>query len=123
MFSWIPLVGPILQGLFSTASAIYSKFADTKIATIQAEVTDAQTAAQIIQTTNDDIGIRILRDLALVFPVVWSAIIGWDTIAAGHWNGWIWVVPNYPDSVQYIPYGAFVFLFGLLGFKIWKGRL
>jgi hypothetical protein len=123
MFSWIPLIGPILQGLFSTGASIYATFKSTEVEEIKAGVTDAQTAAQIIQTTNDDIGLRILRDAALVFPVFWSAIIGWDTIYAGHWNGWAWVVPDYPDNVKYIPYGAFAFLFGLLGFKIWKGKL
>jgi len=111
-----------LQGLFSTASSIYSTFKSTQVEQIKAGVTDAQTAAQIIRDTNDDIGLRILRDAALVFPVIWSAIIGWDTVIAGHWDGWMWVVPNYPKDVQYLPYGAFAFLFGMLGFKIWKNK-
>jgi hypothetical protein len=123
MLSWIPLLGPILQGLFSTVSSIYGKFKDTQIEQIKGEVVDAQTAAQIIHDTNDDIGLRILRDTAIVFPVLWSAIIGYDTIITGHWSGWAWIVENYPPQVQYIPYSAFAFLFGLFGFKIWKGKL
>jgi hypothetical protein len=120
---WIPLIGPILQGLMNTAASIYSKFADTKIAGIQAEVTDAQTAEKIIADTNDDLGLRIIRDFALVPPVLWSALIGWDTIVSLRYPWLKFHVSDYPEGVRYIPYGAFAFLFGLLGFKIWKGRL
>lgn len=123
MLSWIPLIGPILTGLFSTASTIYGKFVDKEVTQIQSEVTDAQTVAQTIRDTSDDLGLCILRDLALLPPVAWSAIIGWDTIVAARYPHLMFHVHNYPPAVQYIPYGAFVFLFGLLGFKIWKGRL
>lgn len=116
MLSWIPLIGPILQGLFSTASSIYATFKNT-------EVEEVKASADIIRATQDDIGLRILRDAALVFPVLWSAIIGWDTIVAYHWPSLMYNVPDYPENVRYIPYGAFAFLFGLLGFKIWKGRI
>lgn len=122
MLSWIPLLGPILEGLFNTAASIYGKFADTKIAQIKADVTDAQTAAQIIRDTNDDIGLRILRDAALLPPVAWSAIVGWDTIVRLHWPSLVIGVSNYDPRVQYIPYAAFAFLFGTLGFNIWKRK-
>lgn len=122
MLSWIPLLGPIIQGLFSTATTIYGKFKDTEVAKRTADTADAQVAAQIIRDTNDDIGLRIIRDFALVPPVIWSAIIGWDTIIAYQYPRWMFHVPNYPDAVQYIPYGAFAFLFGILGMQIWKRK-
>lgn len=122
MLSWIPLVGPILQGLFNTASGIYSKFKDTQLGMRQQDTVDAQTAAQIIRDTNDDLGLRIIRDAALVMPVVWGALIGWDTIIAIRYPWLMFHVENYPASVQYIPYAAYAFLFGILGMNIWKRK-
>lgn len=122
MLSWIPLLGPILQGLFSTASSMYGKFKDTEVAKRTADTADAQVGAQIIHDTNDDISLRIVRDAALVGPVTWSSIIAWDTIVALRYPELKFGVANYPDAVQYIPYGAFAFLFGVLGMNIWKRK-
>lgn len=122
MFSWIPLLGPILQGLFSTVSTIYGKFKDTEVAKRTSDTADAQVGAQIIRDTNDDISLRIIRDLALIPPVAWSSIIGWDTIVAYRYPDLMFHIANYPVAVQYIPYGAFAFLFGVLGMNIWKRR-
>lgn len=134
--SWIPVVGPILQGFLGTASTIFSTFSNiygkkkdaeiavvgAKIAGINADVETARIGAQIIATTNDDISLRIIRDIALVPPVIWSAIIGWDTIIALRYPHLMFHVVDYPVNVQYIPYGAFAFLFGVLGMNIWKRK-
>lgn len=120
MLSWIPLLGPILQGLFSTVSTIYFKYKDTEVAKRVSDTADAQIGAQIIRDTSDDISLRIVRDIALVPPVVWGGLIGWDTIVAKHYKWLMFGVENYPESVQYIPYGAYAFLFGVLGMNIWK---
>src|SRR5258705_12041661 len=80
MFGWIPFIGPILQGLFNTVSGIYAKFKDTQLGMRQAEVEEAKVSAQIIHDTNDDLGIRILRDAVCLPVVAWTMIIGWDTI-------------------------------------------
>lgn len=122
MLSWIPLLGPILQGLFSTASSMYGKFKDTEVAKRTADTEDARVGAQIIHDTNDDISLRIIRDAALLGPVVWSALISWDTIVALRYPELKFRVVDYPLAVQYIPYGAFAFLFGVLGMNIWKRR-
>lgn len=111
-----------MQGLFTTASTIYSKFKDTQVAMRTADTADAQVGAQIIAQTNDDINLRIIRDIALVPPVIWSAIIGWDTIVALRFPDFMFHVSDYPANVQYIPYGAFAFLFGVLGMNIWKRK-
>lgn len=109
-----------MQGLFNTVSAIYGKFADTKLGMRQADSTDAKTAADIIKYTNDDVGLQILRDAALVMPIAWSGLMGWDTIVAVRYPWLMFHVANYPTSVQYLPYGAWAFLFGILGLQIWK---
>lgn len=111
-----------MQGLFSTASSIYSTFKSTQVEQIKADVSTSQVAAQIIHDTNDDIGLRIMRDAALVFPVAWSGLIGWDTIVSKNWPWLKFGVNPYPENVGYIPYVALAFLFGNIGFNIWKRK-
>jgi len=122
VFSWIPLVGPILQGLFSTASSIYATFKNTEVEQIKADTTTAQIGAQMVESNNHYLSIRILTDAALLMPVTWSALIGWDTIVAKRFPDLMFHVADYPTGVQYIPYGAFAFLFGVLGMNIWKRK-
>lgn len=122
MLGWIPLIGPILQGLFNTASSIYGKFKDTQLGMRTAEVDEARVSAQIIHDTNDDIGIRILRD-ALCTPVVlWSMIVGWDTIMVRHRPDLVWIVEKYPPTLEYLPYAVIMFLLGNIGINAWKRR-
>lgn len=122
MLSWIPLLGPIIQGLVS----IFVKQQDVKLAEHQADVSadteDAKTAANIIETTKDDIGLRILRDMACLPVVVWSMLIGWDTIVAVRYPDWMWHTEKYPDSVSYLPYAVLVFLLGNIGINAWKRK-
>ncbi len=120
MLGWIPFIGPILQGLFNTVSSIYSKFKDTQLGMRQAEVTEAQVSAQIIHDTNDDLGIRILRDAVCLPVVVWTMIIGWDTIMVHHHPDLVFIVEKYPDSVAYLPYAVLMFLLGNIGINAWK---
>jgi len=120
MLGWIPLLGPILQGLFSTATTIYSKFKDTQLGMRTAEVDEAKVSAQIIHDTQDDIALRFMRDLAILPVVVWSFIIGWDTIFAYHYPDLMWKIPNYPPSVGYLPYAVIIFLFGNIGINAWR---
>jgi hypothetical protein len=118
---FIPLLGPIVQGI----SSIFSGYFNTKIATIQAgaqvATAEIQATTTIIQATADDICLRILRDAAILPVVVWSLLIGWDTIIAENsWNVYMWHVAKYPDSISYLPYAVLVFLFGNIGINMWK---
>lgn len=122
MLSWIPLIGPIIQGIVS----IFTKKMDTNVQINQtnrtADAQEAQVSAQIIQTTEDDIGLRIMRD-AVCFPVVvWSGILGWDTIVAIRYPWLMFHVSDYPANVGYIPYAVLIFLLGNIGFNVWKRK-
>lgn len=123
---WLPLIGPILQGLFTSASSIYLKYKDTELGKLQTNRTndleEAKVGASIVMNNQEYIGLRILTDAALLPPVVWGGLIGWDTIVAKRYPELMFHVANYPDAVQYIPYGAYAFLFGVLGMNIWKRR-
>jgi hypothetical protein len=128
MLSWIPLLGPILQGISSIVNG-FTNLAGVKLTTAsQQQIAAMQASTQIITATNDDIALRILRDLAILPVVVWSALIGWDTIIADPRQSvipheWMWHVPNYPQSVAYLPYAVIVFLFGNIGLNIWRQKL
>ncbi len=122
MLAFLPIIGPIIQGIVS----IFTKSMDTKVAVLKtertADVQEAQVSEQIIHDTQDDIGLRLMRDL-LCFPtVVWACIIGWDTIVAFRWPWLKFGVPPYPDSVGYLPYAVVVFLLGNIGLNIWKRK-
>lgn len=122
ILTWIPLIGPIVEGLFGFLNKRNDNaLAKFKIGT-EADVEDAKTSARIIEATQDDIGIRLMRD-AVCFPVViWSMLIGWDTIIAKKWPYLMWHVEKYPDSVAYLPYAVLVFLLGNVGINAWKRR-
>lgn len=122
MLGWIPIIGPIIEGIVSA----FNKSQDTRVAVLKtnrtSDLEEAKVSAQIIETTKDDIGIRLMRDCAIFFPVVWSMLIGWDTIIAKRWPDLMWHVANYPDSVAYLPYAALVFLLGNIGINAWKRK-
>jgi hypothetical protein len=119
---WLPLIGPILQGLFGTVTTIYSKFKDTEVANRVQDTEEAKISAGIIQTTQDDIALRIMRDMAVLPVVVWSMLIGWDTIIVRRYPEWMWHVEKYPENVGYLPYVVLVFLFGNIGLNMWKRK-
>lgn len=119
---WLPLVGPILQGLFSTATSIFTKFQDTKLGMRVQEVEEEKVSAQIIATTNDDIALRILRDGLCLGPVVWCMLGSWDTIVAIRYPNWMFHIAPFPESMAYLPYAVVVFLLGNIGLNMWKNR-
>jgi hypothetical protein len=134
---WIPLIGPIIQGISSIFTSWFSSTAQIKQAQVQENIALADTSAQIIKTTNDDILLRILRDLAILPVVVWSALIGWDTIIGAYWKdasgdihryhewatNYMWIVGDYPPAVTYLPYVVMVFLFGNIGLNMWRNKI
>ena|SRR6266436_5119302 len=125
MLSWIPLLGPILQGLFSTASSIYGKFKDTQVGMRQQDVAEEQVAAQIIHDTNDSIGMRILRDAYCLPAVVHLWVTTWDTFIAisphvDHSR--MWHISEYPASYSWYLPSVAAFLVGTIGFNVWKRK-
>lgn len=120
MLSWIPLIGPIIQGIVS----IFTKWQDVKAENLKtvrtSDLGEAQVSAQIIRDTNDDILLRILRDAACLPIVVWLLLGGWDTIVALRYPGLMWHVASFPESMAYYPYAVLVFLLGNIGINMWS---
>jgi hypothetical protein len=124
MLAFLPIIGPIIQGIVS----IFTKSMDTKVAVLKTERTgdlgEAQVSEQIIHDTQDDIGLRLMRDL-LIFPViVWVDLLVWDTIIAeSAYNGWMWHVASFEKTgAPYLPYAVVVFLLGNIGINMWNRK-
>lgn len=115
MFGWLPIIGPVIDGVVS----IWKGYQNVDVAkyTIDGKVDIAafQAASANIVATKDDIGIRLLRDLALTPACVWIALIGWDTLIVHRWPDLMWHVEKFPDSVSYYPMLALGFLLGNIG--------
>lgn len=122
MLSWIPLLGPILQGV----SSIFSSWSNTEIAKLQTSsattIAETNASVQIIQATNDDILLRIIRDFMLLPGAVWFFLGGWDTIVAKHWPELRFLVSEFPPQLAYYPYAVLVFLLGNIGVNAFKNR-
>lgn len=122
MFAWIPIIGPIIQGIVS----IFNKRADVDLGKRKSDneraVEETKASTRIIEATNDNIGINISRDI-IIFPVaVWTAIISWDTVVAIRFPEWMFHVEKYPDSVAYLPLAVITFLLGNIGINAWRRR-
>ena len=122
MLSWIPIFGPIIDGIVS----IFKGFTDVSIAKTKAEaqiqITEDQESTKVIQATKDDIPLRIARDI-VIFPwAAWGGLIGWDTIMVYPYPALKWGVAAPPASVAYLPGMVLVYLLGSVGLNIWKGK-
>jgi hypothetical protein len=121
MFAWIPIIGPIIQGIVS----IFSKYQDTVLGkyTIDGKVNveGMKVSEQIIHDTQDDIGVRLTRDI-IMFPVaIWTALISYDTIVVHDHPGWIFLtVEKYPPTLEYLPYAVITFLLGWTATKVFR---
>lgn len=122
ILSWIPVVGPIVQGI--TTAFIKSKDTELEKLKVNADIHKSDTASSVavLEAFKDDIGIRFMRDLVCFPVVVWSMLIGWDTIVAIRYPDWMFHVEKYPESVAYLPYAVLVFLLGNVGINAWKSK-
>lgn len=125
MLGWIPVLGPIFQGLSSIATSFFG----TKTAAIQADasvtIAETQASQQIIQVTNDDICLRLLRDIYCTPACVHLFLVSWDTIIAE--TTWVnhdlmWHTATYPASYAWYPTTVAVFLLGNIGLNMWKRK-
>lgn len=117
---WIPIIGPIIQGIVS----VFTKVEDTSLGKYKADV-DLDTSAIKGSTTittafHDDIGVRLTRDI-IIFPVgVWMGFVTWNNIVVYKYPDLVWTVAAYPPSLANLPYAVMVFLFGMTAMQIWR---
>lgn len=124
MLSWIPILGPIIEGIFS----IFNKRMDTAVINHQtdADVTKAGYTASVqsLVAFKDDIGVRLTRDIIL-FPVaVWTALIVWDKIVDIRYPWLVWGVSPLKEEtgLAFLPYAVMVFLLGNFAVNKWTRK-
>lgn len=122
ILGWIPIIGPIFDGIFG----IFKRYLDFKVVKYKVDGTvdieAMRTSADIIDSTKDDIGVRLARDI-IIFPVsIWTMLITWDTIMAIPHPNLMWHVEKFPDSVSYLPLAVVGFLLGAVGMTIWRRK-
>jgi len=122
MFGWIPILGPIIDGIVSIWKGAQNVEVVKYTTDGKVDIAAMQASNAIIQSTKDDIGIRILRDMALTPAIVWLMLVGWDTIMAEHWPSSMWHVASWPPSISYYPGLALGFLLGNIGLNIFRLR-
>lgn len=124
MLAFLPIIGPIIQGIVS----IFTKVEDTKVEVLKTtqgtQVEESKVSAQIISSTQDDIGLRLMRDL-IIFPVVvWTFLLCWDTIIAeSDYKDHMWHLASFDKTgAPYLPYAVIVFLLGNIGINMWNRK-
>jgi len=123
MLSWIPLLGPILQGLFNIVGTVYSKFKDTQLGMRVQDVEEEKVAQQIVQTNSAYIGYRILTEAVCAPVCIWTMLVTWDTIVALRYPELMWHVASFEQtSVPYLPYAVLMFLLGSIGINSWNRK-
>lgn len=122
MFAWLPIIGPIIQGIVS----IFTKKMDTDVqkltVTRQNDTEEAKVSAQIIHDTKDDLGIKISRDIIIFPTAVWFGLGAYDTIIAHHYPQYMFIVEKFPEQLSMMPYAVLVFLLGNIGINAWSRR-
>lgn len=120
MFTWLPIVGPIIQGIVDAFSkhedVTLQRQIDTNKTALgkqqddnKTDVAVIQTRAQVVMAFKDDIGVRLIRDL-IMFPVGVHTTLYYYMLT---FKGVIptWEIPPPTEAMQYIPYAVIAFLF------------
>lgn len=123
MLAFLPIIGPIIQGVIG----IFTKKMDTDVEktriTRTSDVEEAKVSAEIIKITQDDIALRIMRDLVCFPIVVWTALVSWDTIMALRYPELMFHVAGFDKtSAPYLPYAVITFLLGNIGLNMWNRK-
>ena len=121
MFGWIPILGPILDGIFSIFTGFQKGQRVKDITGAAVDIAGMKYSSDLAESFKDDIGVRLARDL-IMFPVaLWTFLISWDTIVAENLGqSWQFHIAKYPPVLEFLPYAVLTFLFGSTGFSIFK---
>ena len=120
ILSNIPILGPIVDIIKGHQNLVVEKYKTDGTVDIEA----MKASAQIIESTKDDIGTRLARDI-LIFPwAIYGGLTGWDYTVALHWPSLVWTTKVVPveSGLAYLPYMVCVYLLGATGLTIWRRR-
>lgn len=107
MFGWLPIIGPVIDGITS----VIKGFQNQKVQEGAQDVQVIQARAAVAIAFKDDIGSRLARDL-IMFPVsIWVFFTLWDSIFRNVIPHWTFRTLALPTNMEYIPYAVIAFLF------------
>lgn len=132
---WLPIIGPILQGIISSIASIFNKRADVEIQKSNVElekkridgqvwVKEAELSTQIVRDHDQRLDLRIAQDL-VVFPVVvMTALVTWDNIVTLPYPNLVWGIRPFLEGsgFTYLPYAVMTFLLGTIAVNTWKAK-
>jgi hypothetical protein len=110
LLGWLPIIGPIIDGVFSVAKNI----TDNKSKKDFNDLDEIKSRLEVMKAFKDDIMTRLCRDL-IMFPVaIWCAIGTWDTIIAVRYPDLRFLIAPFPTGpLEYLPFAVLAFLFGM----------
>lgn len=114
MLGWIPIVGPIIDGLVS----IFNKKQDADVEKHKVDgavrETELKTSQEILSIFKDDVGVRFSRDLVIVPTSTYCALTVWDYMVVLKYPELVWGVKAIPveSGLAWLPYAVLVFLLG-----------
>lgn len=121
MLSWIPLLGPIIDGIVS----IFTKVEDTKLGQYKVDgevfTQTVQSSTQITLAFLHDIPVRLARDIIMFPGSVWCGLYIWDKIMAHRYPHLVWVVSPLDGPMVYLPYALMTFFFGM-SYIMWNKK-
>lgn len=121
MLSWIPLLGPIIDGIVS----IFTKVEDTDLGKykVDGEVFNqsTQSATLITLAFQHDIPVRLARDMIMFPGSAWCGLYIWDKIVEHRYPWLVWVVHPLDGPMIYLPYALMTFFFGM-SYLTWKNK-
>lgn len=121
MLSWIPLLGPIIDGIVS----IFTKVEDTQLGKYKVDgevfVQATQSSTAITLAFLHDIPVRIARDIIMFPGSIWCGLYIWDKIVAHKYPHLVWVVMPLDGPMVYLPYALMTFFFGM-SYLTWKAK-
>jgi hypothetical protein len=126
MWSWIPIIGPFIQGAvnmfskFEDASVQKTEIAATKdVALRSQDVAIIQTRADLAKAFAHDVGVVFARDVILNWYAIYVSLIFYDSCFRNILPPYMtWRVLALPDSLNYLCAGIIAFLF----VAAWRGK-
>lgn len=126
MLAWLPIVGPIVQGLLNTVAGIYYKYKDTDVEKYKTDATVVQTqisaSTHTLEVFRDDLGVKLSRDLIMFPGSVWCGLYLWDKIVAHHYPDLVFDVAPLDGPLAILPHTLLIFFFGMAAMQIWSGK-
>lgn len=121
LVSFIPIVGPIIDGVVS----IYKQKTDTEVTKIKLSndltVQAMQSSNQLVSLFASDVMVRVCRDIIMFPGSIYCGTIIWDRFMDIRHPELVWGVLPLQGAMEYLPYALLTFFFGS-AFLYWNKK-